>query len=72
MKLVRARESAKTEAKLKCVDSRVEVGETGVGDMHETKFGAPIVFASEEVQTERPARSEVHAGSAGRDIGIRK
>jgi len=70
--LVRTREAAKTQAELERVNPRIQIGKRGVGNVHEAKLGAPIVFAFKKVQAQRAARREIYARSAGRHVVIRE
>src|SRR4029077_15476527 len=50
--------------KLKRIDAGIRRGEAGVRNVHEAKFGADVVLAAEEVQTESAAGCEVDAGDS--------
>src|SRR5208282_4960636 len=70
--LVRMGETAEAQAQLERVNSRIQIGERGVGNVHEAKLGAHVVLASKKVQAQRAARREVYARSPRRHVVIRE
>ena len=53
------REPAKAETYLKSIDSGIGSGETGVGDVHEADFGAPVIFVAKNMHAKSRAGREV-------------
>ena len=61
------RENTETDAQLNGIDAGIRRGDAGVGYVHEADFGADVVLAAEEMQTERGAGGEIDMrGSGGR------
>jgi hypothetical protein len=63
--LVRMGESPEAYPHLQRIYPRVQVGKRCVRDMHEAKLRVEIIFASQKVQPQRPARGEIHTRSTG-------
>src|SRR5579859_1658291 len=70
--LMNAREAAETNAQLQGVDARVQVGDAGVRNVHESEFRAPIVFALRYMEAQGPAGSEIDVRRTRWDFDVRE
>src|SRR5579885_2879732 len=61
---------AKTDPHLNGVDSGVGRRESGVGNVHITRFNSPGILFAQEVHAEGACRREVHIRCAGWDIFV--
>src|SRR5260221_13931589 len=57
-----------SQTNLESIDSRVQISETGVGDMEISRFDRPGASWAEDVHAQRSGRGEVHRRGARRNL----
>jgi hypothetical protein len=65
-------EQTKAQTQLNGIDTGIRGCKSGVGNVHVADFGADVVLAAEEMQTEGGAGGEIDVGSPFRDFRIGK